>query len=445
MRPSTPLKQFHQTLSPQVTITDTHRYYVPLLGDDPVKDPILQLASQIDFAGSESVHLLTGFRGNGKSTQLRRLKHLLEGRGHTVFLVNLLDWMMMSQPVALTDFLLSVVGAFDEQCDEAGVGGPSFWQRALDWMSSLRRVSVTGPAGGGAIGVADGFELGASALGLEFKAALQGDSSFKAKLQKHLEGQVSRLVKEIREHVAARIDAIRTKDPDARVVLLVDSVEQLRGAGGDADRVQDSARELFTAEAPNLAIPRLHVVYTFPPSLLPLAQNLGRPYGSAVTLWPNVHVRQRDGSPDQAGLGIFRCVIHKRYDGIDRLAPVLSDDQLSRLAQASGGDLRDYFRLVRDCVVLTDIAASEVATDAIVDQCIAKLRRELLPLADDDAEWLRQIHQRKDLALRSDRVSTLMRFFDSNLIMNYENGSTWYDVHPLVVDEIVRLGEVAPP
>jgi len=36
------------------------------------------LWQRLDWAESESIDLLTGYRGNGKSTELRRLKRLLE-------------------------------------------------------------------------------------------------------------------------------------------------------------------------------------------------------------------------------------------------------------------------------------------------------------------------------------------------------------------------------
>src|SRR5262245_11491600 len=76
-----------------------HPWYVPLLGAEPGQDPIRKLAVRIGLMSSESVHLLTGFRGNGKSTQLLRLQQELEEQGHTVFLVDMLDWMMVSKPV----------------------------------------------------------------------------------------------------------------------------------------------------------------------------------------------------------------------------------------------------------------------------------------------------------------------------------------------------------
>ena len=67
---------------------------------------------------SESVSLLTGFRGNGKSTELLRLKKLLEESGSTVFLVNMLDYLLMTKPVELSDFILSLMAALSHAVSE---------------------------------------------------------------------------------------------------------------------------------------------------------------------------------------------------------------------------------------------------------------------------------------------------------------------------------------
>jgi hypothetical protein len=51
---------------------------VPILQATPEKAPILMLWQRLDWSESESVNLLPGFRGNSKSTELRRLKQLLD-------------------------------------------------------------------------------------------------------------------------------------------------------------------------------------------------------------------------------------------------------------------------------------------------------------------------------------------------------------------------------
>lgn len=35
-----------------------------------------------------------------------------------------------------------------------------------------------------------------------------------------------------------------------------------------------------------------------------------------------------------------------------------------------------------------------------------------------------------------DDLPQLARFFDTNLVLNYRNGEDWYDVHPLLADEL---------
>ena len=71
-----PLRTLYKSLTGKgaLPLEPTDPYYVPILEATPEKDPILALWKRIDLAESESVNLLTGFRGNGKSTELLRLK-----------------------------------------------------------------------------------------------------------------------------------------------------------------------------------------------------------------------------------------------------------------------------------------------------------------------------------------------------------------------------------
>lgn len=239
------------------------------------------------------------------------------------------------------------------------------------------------------------------------------------------------------------VQAIREEagDPALKVILLVDSVEQIRGVGTEAKQVHESVVELFSGQADKLAFPQLHLVYTIPPYLLALAQNLGRTLGGhPIVSWPNVHVRDRKGDDDAAGLAIMAAIIDRRQAG---WRDVIPPDILRRLAIRTGGDLRDFFRLIRECAVTLSnarIAQPKAKLDQeMVKRVEEQLRNELLPLAADDAHWLAKIHDTKDTALpTTDALPDLARFLDGNLIMNYLNGEPWYDIHPLLVEEIKR-------
>jgi len=434
-----PLRDLYKSLSGKgaLPLEPDDPYYVPILEGTPEKDPILMLWQRLDWSESESVNLLTGFRGNGKSTELRRLKKLLEEKsGAKVFLVDMLDFLLMTKPPELSDFVLSLMTALgraveqDEELDLSPLTH-SYWERLQRFLISEVRLEK--------------FELDLKEIGAPVKLGLKlkNEPDFKEQIQKHLRGHLGRLIQDAQDYVVDLVQAIRKKvgDPDLKVVLLVDSVEQLRGVGTEAGEVHKSVVNLFSGQAAGLAFPQLHLIYTVPPYLQTLAPNLGRTLGGQpIVSWPNVHVRDRDGGDDAAGLKVMENIIDKRQsDWRDIIPP----DTLRRLATCTGGDLRDFFRLVRECVVTLSTARIN-RPEADLDPEMVKrveelLRNELLPLAADDARWLAQIHQTKDTVLKTtDNLPDLARFLDGNLIMNYLNGEPWYDIHPLLAEEIKR-------
>jgi hypothetical protein len=109
--------------------------------------------------------------------------------------------------------------------------------------------------------------------------------------------------------------------------------------------------------------------------------------------------------------------------------------KLVRFAKASGGDLRDFFRLIRDS--LTKAKGVCPLPDTVIEQTMAHALREMLPIAEDDKVWLVKIADSKEAKLQNnDELPTLARFFDNKLVLNYRNGDDWYDVNPLLKDEI---------
>lgn len=433
-----PLRLLYKSLIGKgaMPLKPSDEYYVPILQASPESDPILALWQRIDLAESESVNLLTGFRGNGKSTELLRLKAMLEKSGCQVFLVNMLDYVLMTKPLALSDFVLSLMAALASEVEKSSNEelrplSSSYWQRLQKFLEtevSLEDINLE-------------VKGGSAAAKLGFK--LKTDPEFKIRIQKHLEGHLTHLVQDAREFVVALVGKIRTlaSDQDKKVVFLVDSLEQLRGVGEEASKIYASVVEVFSGQSANLAFPQLHIVYTVPPYLTVLAHNLGRGLGGhPVAQWPNIHVRDRKGQPDQQGLAIMEKIIENRLAGWRDIVP---KQYLCRLAQASGGDMRDYFRLIREAVIsllnMRIAKAGATFDDSIIERVTQQLRAELLPIAEEDAQWMARIHASKQVALQTDKdLPGLARFLDSNLIMNYLNGEPWYDVHPLLIEDIER-------
>ena len=89
---------------------------------------------------------------------------------------------------------------------------------------------------------------------------------------------------------------------DRKVVLLVDSVERIRGVGSEAMTVYESVRNLFFGHAEHLRIPLLHVVYTIPPYLSVLAAGAGLADGRRGGAAPGQHAHLQ-GAQSRAGSG----------------------------------------------------------------------------------------------------------------------------------------------
>ncbi|MDS4027159.1 MAG: hypothetical protein RKO25_09295 [Candidatus Contendobacter sp.] len=419
------LKRFYQSLKDQ-PLDPTDPYYIPYLEEDPREDPIAHLRTRIDWSEAASVNLLSGQRGSGKSTGLRRLKKYLEKDGHIVFLCDMRDYLNLTTPVEISDFFMAVMGGLSDEIEKlyrVNPGGRGFWERMADFVKKEVKIEE--------------FSVGAE--GVELKASLKDDPTFKQKLQSYLRGHVARLVKEAHQFGVEAVDLVHKKygDPDRKVVLLLDSIEQIRGVGAEAKTVYDSVENLFSVHADSLRLDLLHVVYTIPPYLIPLAPGLGRYLGGAVVEnLPSVHVFNQDGSEDPRGLKILKDIVGKRCPEWER---IFSEAQLRRMACATGGDLRDFFRLIKAVLIdasMPDEGALPVA-DRLIEDAKNKLQREMLPIAEDDKVWLRKINASKEAELQNVQfLSRLANFFDTHLVLNYRNGQDWYDVHPLIRDSL---------
>jgi hypothetical protein len=422
------LKRFYQALKDQ-PLEPGDRYYVPYLEQDPLHDPIANLRQRIAWSEAASVNLLSGQRGSGKSTGLRRLKEYLERDGCVVFLCDMRDYMNLTTSVEISDFFMSAMVGLSEAVELRYQWDPKergYWARLWEFLN--REIEFR--------------ELGVKADMADFKASLKDDPSFKEKLQRFSRGHLAALIKQAHGFGVEVVNFIRTRenDLDRKVVLLLDSIEQIRGVGADAKRVYDSVENLFSAHADSLRLNLLHLVYTIPPYLMPLVPGLGRYLGGGIVhTLPSVHVFRREGvsvqcNEDERGVTILRDIIARRCQQWTR---VFSEVQIKRMACISGGDLRDFFRLIREVLVsasMRDGGGLPVA-DRLLDNAENSLRREMLPIAEEDKAWLRKISETKaDGLAKKEELARLAGFFDTHLVLNYRNGDDWYDVHPLIRD-----------
>ena len=109
------------------------------------------------------------------------------------------------------------------------------------------------------------------------------------------------------------------------------------------------------------------------------------------------------------------------------------------MIRLSGGHLRDLLRLLADVALR---ARALPVPRSSVETAINQIRSEFLPIANDDAKWLAGIAQTHQAELQSlERLPALARFFDTHLVLCYRNGDEWYNVHPLVAEQVHKQVE----
>jgi hypothetical protein len=425
------LKKLYNALADRV-LEPGDPVYVAQVNCQGQNDAIEEIATEIEWQDGGGVCLFTGQRGTGKSTELKRLKKRLEDVGAVVFYADLSEFMLLTKEVEISDFLVSVAGAMSEQVLAkygASPGNRSYWQRFTSFMQTEVEIK----------------EFGAKLPGIDIKAALKSDPDFKRRVQEASRGYVAQLSKQAHEFLAEAVNFVRAQagDPNLKVVLLIDSVERIRGVGSEAMAVYESVRNLFFGHAEHLRVPLLHLVYTIPPYLSVLAAGAGSLMGGAVPRrLVSTHIfKDRSRDPDPAGLEVLRTVVAKRFPG---WKAIFQTEALDQLALSSGGDLREYFRLVRLCLPAVRDDSQLPLSPAAVKQAEDAARSEMLPIPADHLGWLKRITQTHDTCLETDdKLPTLAHFLDNRLVLNYRNGSNWYDVHPLL-REVVDAHVASP-
>lgn len=415
------LKRLYNALADRV-LEPGDPVYVAQVNCQGRYDAVEEIANEIDFQEGGGVSLFTGQRGTGKSTELKRLKARLEELGAVVFYADMAQYLLLTKEIEISDFLVSVAGAMSEQVQAAygaSPAGGSYWDRFTAFMQSKIEVK----------------EFSAKLPGLDIKAALKNDPDFKLRVQQASRGHVAQLVREAHDFIAEAVLFVREReaDPAKKVVLLIDSVERIRGVGSEAMTVYESVRNLFFGHAEHLRVPLLHIVYTIPPYLSVLAAGTDAWIGSRVFARRLVSTRvfkKRSREPDLTGLAVLRDVLTRRFPGWQQL---FQPTAIDKLALASGGDLREFFRLMRLCLPAVRDDAQLPLTPEAVKASENAARSEMVPIPADHLAWLKRIAQTHETCLESDKdLPTLAHFLDNRLVLNYHNGTDWFDVHPLL-------------
>lgn len=129
--------------------------YEPL--HDEKHDPVMRFFDSIDSSEVQSVQLVAGFRGTGKTTEFSRLEKVLWENDFVVIRVDLDDYLDMNSPVEVRVFLLVLAGAISDVLEDERLLGQGraklteFWDRAKTMLDAELTVQPSLKAGGASL------------------------------------------------------------------------------------------------------------------------------------------------------------------------------------------------------------------------------------------------------------------------------------------------------
>ena len=399
--------------------------YQPPYDHPGCEDPIQLLQNDIEYADSESLNLFSGFSGSGKTTELFRLRQRLTEAGYAVLYADALKYINPASPIEISDLLIVLAGAFGDALDEEHqirLKGETYWDRFRNWLTTTD-VNLK--------------EIGLK-TGADIKLELRTTPSFRQKLTETLSGRIGELHEDVTNFFEEGFTAIRQRvGSDTKVVFLFDSLEQIRGSLSEEEKVTHSVEVLFSNDLRLLEIPNLHVVYTVPPWLKFVLPGVPMVVLPCLRTWNNNDER----SVCMSGRDALRSMIRRRFgaEGLTRFFGPDAFARADRIIELSGGHFRDLLLLLHETVLrATDLPVSDDA----IDRAILAVRSSFLPVSLDDARWLAEIERERSTLLQTRKpgeIGRLTRFLDTHLVLYLRNGEEWYDVHPLVRDEVQKI------
>lgn len=430
-------KWLGRRLNVDMPLNPDDELYEPIYQEDPA-DPVALILDDIELSEVESLNFMSGFRGCGKSTELSRLESCLKQKGYFVIKANALEYLPPSEPVEISDFLIVLAGAFSDALEkEFGIdpATETYWARFVHWLGKTD-VKL------------DGLDIrsGASAasIGLNVKVSLREAPSFRQILRDKMQARIGELRAQVHEFFQYGLQLVKTKyRADWNPVFIFDQFEQLRDTLTTEGRVSESISTLIANHRADLKIPSFHMVFTLPPWLkfkLPdLISNIRLIYN--VKLWQNDAGRTQV----EAGRDVMRRVVERRFTqkGLERFFGTLTNDGSSPLVDeliaASGGHFRDLIIMLREVLLRT---REMPTTPSIVKASIANMRASFLPIPAEDARWLQRIGNVRGDLLPDRTPASLQRmtfFLDTHCALLLRNGAEWYDVHPIIREEVAEI------
>lgn len=395
----------------------------------------------IDFLDQPTCTLFTGHIGCGKSTELLRLKSILESNGFHVVYFESSDDLEMAD-VDICDVLLSIARRISESLEEVNLAPDAKGFRGL--LEATKRVLLTEidlQAKAEVLGQKISLDTSKKSVSLsagiaELTVAAKNNQTLREKLNQYLGPQKNRLVDSINHDLIEPAIAKLKQAEKQGLVVIMDNLDRIDNRQKPFGRSQQEY--LFIDQSECLTSLHCHVVYTMPLSLKfsPDYEMLKQRFGEEPKILPMIPVKYRDGSYRSDGVELLRQMILVRafptlskQEQLNQISEVFEDTAgLDRLCQISGGHVRDVLLQLSEWIVKGK--KLPLLNDVLEKLIRASRNDKTMLVMNEEWELLRQVHQTRKVYPDPAYQNLIRR----RLIFEYrDDDGSWFDVNPILL------------
>ncbi|VVB72025.1 AAA ATPase domain protein [uncultured archaeon] len=397
-------------------------------GEDSVGD----LSLRIQNSTRPMAQLFSGHRGCGKSTELKRLVKDLENAGYLVVYFAA-DEDIDVGDLVYTDLLMAIIKRLERALAERGIEidsklaeGVAMWfaDVVYGWQKEDEMVGT----------LKTEFELGVKApaplpILAKMLARITGQIKTGQKIREDvrlkLDPQVYQFIERINEFIQAALPKIKMKGY-VDLVLVIDNLDRVVLRVLDEKTGRTTHDALFLEHAEQLKALDAFMVYTVPISMFYSLKATQLTGSFSYSILPMIKVQNKDGSPNEIGLGRLYDVAKRRMD----LDKFYAEDALNSLAKYSGGMLRDFIRLLAYTIEMAQTRGGKLPIEhKLADQAFRRLVNEYGRMVPDEHfDLLARVAMNKR-APNDDKHQAMLYNLS---VLEYMNGDRWCDVHPAV-------------
>lgn len=411
------LAEAFQACNPEEPLEATDTRYVDLSVVRGTRIISKSIARNILYCDQTHFHqqLITGHRGCGKSTELLRLKAELEQQNFFVVYIDTEELLDMSD-IDYLDVLLSITKEIENVLRTNNMNlNKTLLEDISKWFSE--RVVEDSSTHELAGTLKSQAEAGISVpffarLMTSLTAEIKSGSSRRTTTRQKLERELAVFIEKLNVLIAEARQEVRCKG-HRDLVLIVDGLEKMHYRLLD-DRHSTHAH-LFVLHAEQLKSPQCHIVYTMPISLV-YSANLGNDFDNILVI-PMVKT-----NPE--GIACLREVIANRVK-LDQIFE--KPELLDSLVRLSGGVVRDLMRMIR---FATDTDNARIGLSEIDYARTTLIREYDRLLRDKEFEQIQWVRENR----RVTGEEIYARMLNLRLILEYQNGERWADMHPAVME-----------